>query len=339
MSGLFGTPVGFIAAGEEQRANVDSTLKALKTIGEIAQQPVDADYKRGLTRLHYAEAGAKEAEAADARAMAALEAQFHAQGKNPTVEELNAAPRRPRSQAEQIMAMAEFAESKGAPVRFTGKLRDTAAEILQKEATAGWRDAEVARAAQQTLQAKQTRISNAAAAAAESPQAYMTVLQDPELSQLLPVKQLSGDWNTDRQVLDTIAKAGQDSIRRARLSRQATEIELNTQRTAASVARAEAARDLAKARKVEVEDRAARAIKNGGERSPEAADAKRAATDARRAATEAKFPGIESTPHPLLIGKNRTLPTGERVTIVGINPNGTYRLQKYTGLAAAREED
>jgi hypothetical protein len=325
MADLFGAPVGFLAAGEEQRANVTNTLGALKTMGDIAQQPVDMALKQAHARYYGAEAGLKEAEAANLQMMAQLEAQFHAQGKNPTVEDLARGPQQPQSQADQLMAMAAFAEDRGAPISITGKMRASAATILEHEAIAGYRNAQQQREAQRTLTERQTRVSNVAATAAESPQAYMTVLQDPELSGLLP-RQLTGDWNTDRGVLSTIAKAGQDSIRRARLAQQQQEVGLTAARSQATIANAQASADLAKARRLEVEDRTERIKKNGGERSVEAADAKRSVVEARRAAREAKdrkeFPPMPLDPKLVIPGQSYTGANGTRYTIVGKAANG-----------------
>lgn len=315
MADLFGAPLGFLAGGEEQRANVTNTMGALKAMGEIAQQPADLALKQAHARLFGAEAGLKEAEAADMLAMTQLEARFNAQGKNATAEDLAAEPGRPRSQADYMMQLADFAEQNGAPLRYTGKIRKDASMILEHEAIAGYRDAQRQREQQRYVTERQTRLSNAAAVAAESPQGYMNVLQDPELSQLLPTRQLSGDWNTDRRVLDTIAKAGQDSIRRARLVQQQTEVGLTAQRTQATVASAAASADLARARKDLVIERKNNLIKNGGETSPSAAEARREATAARKAATDAKlrkeFPSAPLDPGARMFNQTYTAADGK----------------------------
>ena len=315
MADLFGAPVGFLAASEEQRANVANTLGALKTMGEISQQPADLALKQSHARYYSAEAAKKEAEAADLQSMARIEAEYNAnaQGRSATVEDL--AADKPKSQAERLVSLADFAEAKGAPVRVTGKLRESASKILEREATGRWREQEAATSARRESIARMKQVSDVASAAAESPQAFLQTIQDPERAKLLPLEQMTGDWAQHQQVLRTIAKAGQDSLARARLEEQQKQTKLMEVRGNAASAASSAAADLARARKAEIEDRTQRVVKNGGEKSAEAAAAKQSATDARRAALEAKarkeFPPAPLDPAARLPGQAYTAADGK----------------------------
>jgi hypothetical protein len=315
MAELFGAPVGFLAAGEEQRANVTNTMAALKSMGEIAQQPADLALKQSHARYYSAEAAQKEAETADLQAMAKLEAEYNAnaQGRNATVGDLGQGP--PKSQAEQLMSFADFAEAKGAPLRVTGKIRKDASAILAQEATARWRGQESATSARRESIAKMQQVSNIASAAAESPQAFLQTIQDPEKAALLPLDKMDGDWAQHQRVLRTIAKAGQDSLARARLEEQQRTTELTKVRTQATVAASAAQADLARARRDEVVDRTQRVIKNGGEKSPEAAAVKQSQVEAQAAALEAKvrkeFPPAPLDPAARLPNTNYTAADGK----------------------------
>ncbi len=290
MADLFGAPVGIIASQENNRQAITSGLANIKTMGDIAQQPAELELKQAQARLFGAEASDKEAAAAASQEMLKLQKEFvegaRANGKEATVDDLEPGTGKPKSQASQLEAFANFADKKGLPPLALAKVREEIAKIYEHEAITDYRSQQARQTEEKRALEHMTRVSNVSAAAAASPRDYALALMNPETRKLLPPG-LTGDYATDKPVLEMITRAGQDSIKAADLARkQADSVQLRL-RAKAAAALSHASADAATARKELTQQVKADVIKNGGEKSQEAKDVKTAATDAKRQATQA----------------------------------------------------
>jgi hypothetical protein len=289
---LFGAPLGIVASQENNRQAITSGLGNLKMLGDIAQQPAELQVKQAQARVLQADAAGKEAEAAAQQRMLELQQEFiqgaRAAGKEATVEDLEPGTGKPKSQASQLEAFANFADKKGMPPMALAKVREEIAKIYEHEAITGYRSQQAMQIEEKRALEHMGRVSNISAAAAASPQDYALALMNPETRKLLPPG-LTGDYATDRPVLEMITRAGQDSIKAADLARkQADSVQARLRSKAAAAASNAAAN--ASTERVNLTKKVSIAIdKNGGEKSQEAKDAKVAATDAKLQETQAKL--------------------------------------------------
>lgn len=329
--GMFGAPTGINASDENIRRNITTGLLAQRTLGEIEQQPAEKRLKEAHADLYAAEASDKRVAAAQAQAMLDLQNRFVAakaerEARGGAVEEGASQGRivsvadvppggfaKPKSAASALEQFAEFAEASGVPPIPLAKVYKEIAEIKQKEAAAGHNNA---RQLNQEVMAKQKQLevlAQVAASAASSPQGYMAVLGNPELKKMLPPG-LTGDYRTDKPILDTVVRAGQDTIQRinadAKRAEDANQASLRDSEKSLNSAR----EALVKAREAEVKRSTAAKIKNGGENSPEAVAAKKALVEARKAVQEAKirkeFPPAPLDPKLRELGKTYTAADG-----------------------------
>lgn len=326
MADLFGAPVGIIASQENNRQAITSGLANIKTMGDIAQQPAELELKQAQARLFGAEASDKEAAAAASQEMLKLQKEFvegaRANGKEATVDDLEPGTGKPKRQASQLEAFANFADKKGLPPLALAKVREEIAKIYEHEAITDYRSQQARQTEEKRQLEHMQRVSNVAAAAAQSPQNYAYAMLNPETRKLLPPG-LSGNYATDKPILDLVTSAGQDSIKAADLARkQADSVQLRL-RAKAAAALSHASADAATARKELTQQVKADVIKNGGEKSPEAKDAKIAAADAKRQETQAKlrkeFPPLIIDPNAREANKMYMLADG-RIARWEVNP-------------------
>ena len=317
MADLFGAPVGIIASQENNRQAITSGLANIKTMGDIAQQPAELELKQAQARLFGAEASDKEAAAAANQEMLKLQKEFiegaRANGKEATVDDLEPGTGKPKSQASQLEAFADYASKKGLPPLALAKVREDIAKIYEHEAITAYRSQQALQTEEKRQLEHMQRVSNVAAAAAQSPQNYAYAMLNPETRKLLPPG-LSGNYATDKPILDLVTSAGQDSIKAADLARkQADSVQLRL-RAKAAAALSHASADAATARKELTQQVKADVIKNGGEKSPEARDVKAAAADAKRQAAQAalrkEFPPLLIDPAAREPGKIYMMPDG-----------------------------
>ena len=292
MADLFGAPVGIVASQENNRQAITSGLANIKTMGDIAQQPAELELKQAQARLFGAEASDKEAAAAASQEMLKLQKEFiqgaKEAGRDATVEGLEPGTGKPKSQASQLEAFANFADKKGLPPLALAKVREEIAKIYEHEAITDYRSQQARQIEEKRALEHMTRVSNISAAAAASPRDYALALMNPETRKLLPPG-LTGDYATDRPVLEMITRAGQDSIKAADLKRKQDDSAQARLRSKAAASASNAAASASQARADLTKQVKADIIKNGGEKSQEAKDAKTVATDAKRAAEQAKL--------------------------------------------------
>lgn len=326
MADLFGAPLGIVASQENNRQAITSGLANIKTMGDIAQQPAELELKQAQARLFGAEASDKEAAAAASQEMLKLQKEFiqgaKEAGRDATVEGLEPGTGKPKSQASQLEAFANFADKKGLPPLALAKVREEIAKIYEHEAITGYRSQQAMQIEEKRALEHMTRVSNISAAAAQSPRDYALALMNPETRKLLPPG-LTGDYATDRLVLEMITRAGQDSIKAADLKRKQEDSVQTRLRSKAAAASSYASADASKARMELTRQVKADIIKNGGEKSQEAKDAKTVATDAKRAAEQAKlrkeFPPLILDPEAREANKMYMLADG-RIARWEVNP-------------------
>ena len=170
MADLFGAPVGIIASQENNRQAITSGLANIKTMGDIAQQPAELELKQAQARLFGAEASDKEAAAAASQEMLKLQKEFvegaRANGKEATVDDLEPGTGKPKSQASQLEAFANFADKKGLPPLALAKVREEIAKIYEHEAITDYRSQQARQIEEKRALEHMTRVSNVSAAAA-----------------------------------------------------------------------------------------------------------------------------------------------------------------------------
>jgi hypothetical protein len=261
-------------------------------LGDIAQQPAELELKQTQARLFQADATSKEAEAVATQQMNELQRQFvlsaREAGKEATVDDLEPGTGKPKSQASALQRFADFAEGRGAPPTVTGKIREQISKIYEHEAITDYRGQQARQIEEKRALEHMGRVANVSAAAAASPRDYALALMNPETRKLLPPG-LTGDYATDRPVLEMITRAGQDSIKAADLKRKQEDSAQARLRSKAAASASSAAADVSRARADLTKQVKNDLVKNGGEKSPEARDARQVATDAKRAAEQAKL--------------------------------------------------
>jgi hypothetical protein len=341
MADLFGAPLGIMAKEESNRATLKSGLEAVKTMGEIAAQPVEMAYKQSLTRTHTAAADAAELAATQARQMQTMQLDWLArrqetqarqqmseaaagQGKIATVADLPPGKSVVQaSQADDLEAFANFASGTMPPMELA-KLRTEIAGIKQKEAAAFSSGASASLNQHKQQVAQFEVVGNVAGAAAANESNYRAIMMSPQ-RQLLP-RELTGNWRTDAPVLRAIEMASQDSIKRANLARELADSEskrrLDGARVSESKARVTTLELTQKTLKRDYEQ----ATKSGGKYSQEALDLKKAQTENAKSLTEARnakmFPPMPLDPELIEVGKTYTGAGGVKYDITGLDAKG-----------------
>lgn len=341
MADLFGAPAGIIAAEEMGQRSGINALNSLKLMGDIASQPAEAEYKRGLGRLHNADAESKEQATADARRLAEIHANIarESEGKLAqtglplTADEIDpeTGRRKQMSPVDQQFEYIEKMRRLGATPTDTAPLLLKTAQTASAVSTAAFREAQKVEREGAARKQQREAIGAIANSLLSNPQTYAQMrLQGtgyPELDQNLP------------PVFNAEAKKVLEFLRDAAMTPdKAQGLKYEAARTASQVATGKAQQAVAAAR-VEVLNKRSTLLKadidhlekTGGKYSPEAIQARadKAKTDKLKTeVTIAKvFPGIPANPEDGEIGENYSLPDGRRVTVVGKTPDNKYILQ------------
>lgn len=323
MADLFGAPLGILAAEENNRASTLSGLKAIEMVGSIAQQPADLALKQAHAREFAAQAAEREAKTADLQRLAGIHAKV-------TGLPLTAEQATKRNPAQELFDYADRMKAAGATEADVLPFIEKGAKVQQQLASAAHAEAQTAE--QQALAAKEGRKRTGAVASAllANPQTYAQMLMsgqvEPELAKNLPK-----DYASAKPILEFISRSAIEADKKE-------ELRLNALRTAATQASAAAATGVAKAR-VSVLEKRGKILQDdvdhlgkvGGKYSPEVIAAKAAEATNKKSLAQARdakmFPGIPVDPKFAEIGKNYTLPGGQRVTLVGKTRDGKYQLQ------------
>jgi len=294
--------------------------------------------------LHNAEAGDKEAAAAASAELLRIQTAVAAENKKSlletglplTADKIDPATGtvRKNDPATQLFNYAAQLEAKGARPDQTLKLKMDATKMQQQQAAAAHAQAQTAE--QQALAAKQQRQQAGAVASAllANPQTYAQMrLQgtgDPVLDANLPPT-----FAAAKPMLEHIRNAAIDADKKEELRLRGITAGAAAQSAAASSRVADARVGVLKVRKDMLTEDLAQAKKTGGKYDPEVQTLKAEkikADIAHKSAVEAaRFPGIPVDSKYAEVGKNYTLPDGRRVTLVGKNSDGSYRLQAVAG--------
>jgi hypothetical protein len=346
VSELFGAPSGIIASDENLRQNLHSGLLAQKTLGEIEQQPAELALKQAHARLFGAEASEKEAAAQLAQQALKLQADFAAetaarqqiitgvpstQGREATVADLPPGGQAHQaSGADQLVQYADFLQRKRAPISMIASVQKQIADIQEKEGIAHYRDSQAANEQFKLTQAKLKSIGGTAAAAAQSPQNYLSILANPQQRQFLPPG-LTGNYTIDKSILEAVSQSSMDAHQQAELKRQQAEDKSKQALRAAEQGQISARISLMKAREDALQVAADLKIKYNGAGSKEAQEAIKARTEAAKArvfAEQLKFaPMLPLDPKSVKDGSLHTLNDKRIVRVVGRDANGMPQLQ------------
>jgi len=313
MSELFGAPSGIIAADKLMADNLrsrndsqKSQLESQELLGKIAMQPAEQARTAAIARNQNAEAIGREQDALVKDQAARMEAEFarqdpqtqarmqlsqmaNSQGKIATVGDLeNGKVPAPKSQADYLERFADYAERRGAPPSQVEKTRAEVSKIREREAIAGWRNAESANMAATQQEKLLERVGNIAAAAALSPANYMAIMGSPQGAKLMGQMPLTGNYEADKPNLEAIAQSTQDALKRQKEEREKLNSESRRKLEAAQEGTTKMNAKTAQDREARLDTAAQQAIKNGGANSPEAAEAKRELIAARLATRVAK---------------------------------------------------
>ena len=224
----------------------------------------------------------------------------------------------------QITALAGLLDTLDRKSVSLAKFHKEIADIAQSEAVGAYRNAQAGDIADKAARAKRKEIGGIAAAAANDPRVYQAMLMDPQAKKLFP-SELTGNYATDRPMLQYIAQASIDADNQADNARNDRDlVSKDTRRKAASAA-SSANSKLAGVRLDIAREVLADIKKYGGDKSAAAVDAKQTASDAKRVATaaaEAKnFPAMPLNEKDIELNKTYTL-NGKRYTAAGKNADG-----------------
>ncbi len=317
---MFGAPYGISAAEDQINQNALSGLKAMHTLGEIQQQPVDMQLKQAHARYYGGLAQEAEAKARDLQTMQQLEAGVAAarlaaaQGQTLTVEDrVPGTAAAQKSLADPLREDLAIMQKLGAPTRMQLPLVEKISQIAQHEAAAA-----SSAATQQTQQVKAgvekaKRISSFAQAALDTPEAYPQ-LKMQAAQEGFKVDALPPEWNA--KALTALRDSGIEAAKMLQLKETASLDAAHKARWGASNAQSAAAVKLAGARTDLVKERLDVLKKTGGEGSPEVKAGReelRLSREALRKARDRKeFPPAPLDPAAREVGKNYTAANGAR---------------------------
>ena len=328
MSELFGAPSGIMAAQQNQLTG----LQAQQAMGQIAMQPAEMSYKQSAARLNNAQAAGSEIQTAQSQAMLDLQrnwmankqeadarqqlvAQGQASGRDATVADLGPTGQvSNRSQADALQQFADFADANGMPPSLMAKTRGEIATIHEHEAVAGYRNSQASFEQFKEQQARLAQIGSIAKAAASGPQQFAQALLDPNTAAMLPQGMNLLSYEQALPHLQHIYQTAQTTQQQLVAERQADVAKVQKQRSTAASAASVAAAEASRARRDLTITYKDAIIKNGGERSTAAKDAKDSAALARKAVTDAKlraeFPPVPLDPGARSFGKSYTAADG-----------------------------
>lgn len=338
MADLFGAPQGIIASNELANQNLLAGLKAQELLGAISMQPADLALKQEHARLYGAQAAQQEFALAQAQGMLRMDERFNkewdarrklsdaaaVEGAIATVADLTdgsaIATLKPGSLYDKSVARLKWLEDQGVPEDLLAKERDKIVLGQEREAIAAYRRGQADQSRETAFNAKRVRIGGIAAAAAQSPATYAAVMLSPERGLLPP--ELTGDYATDRPVLNMIAASSRTAQQQASQRARERELDITARRVKAAEARSEASVRLANARADTQQELLSNLKKYGGATAEATLEQKRTTTAAKKQAADAKlnaaFPPLPLDPKLHVPGKTYTTADGRRVVAEGL---------------------
>ena len=353
---------GIHAQEEANRKSMGFGLEAQVKMGELAMLPVKYQNEQAQARLHTAQAGAAETEAAASASLQEMQKQFliqrqevdarqklseagKASGHLITMDDLPASGSVVNaSQADELEAFANFAKGSLPPMALS-KLRTEIAGIKQKEAAAAHSNATTQTERSKQAVAQMEILGNIAGAAGLSEANYRAIMMSPQRA-MLP-RELTGNYRTDAPILRAIEQASQDSIKRTKLENELLDSQSKRRLDSARVGQAGAAVENLQARTKQVKQDIDMNTKAGGKYSPEVIALKKAQTENQvslAAARKAKmFPPMPITNEDFIPNANGTYPTytfkGQLYDVVGKDAKGKIQLAPHVGSAPAQPVD
>ncbi|MBV5322720.1 MAG: hypothetical protein JZU60_02660 [Ilumatobacteraceae bacterium] len=353
---------GIHAQEEANRKSMGFGIDVQQKMGELAMLPAKYESIQAQARLHTAQAGAAETEAASAKSLLDVQKRFmeYSQEKDARAQLSEAGKASGRlltmddlpksgsvvnaSQADELEAFANFAKGSLPPMAMS-KLRTEIATIKQKEAAAAHSQATTRTEQSKQMVAQMETLGNIAGAAGLSEANYRAIMLSPQRA-MLP-RELTGNYRTDAPVLRAIEQASQDSIKRAKLENELLDSQSKRRLDGARTGQAGAAISNLEARTKQIKQDIAQAEKTGGKYSPEAIELRKAQTKNQLSlakAREAKmFPPMPITNEDFIPNANGTYPTytfkGQLYDVVGKDAKGKIQLAPHVGSAPATPVD
>lgn len=307
MDATWGAPGGIELREAGNRASLASGLQAQKMLGDIAAQPAELQYKQAQARLVGAQATGAETANANALMMLGLDKQFNQEynarqtltdaaansGVTATVADLRngsaTATLAPTSLYDRSIARIKWMEAQGLPESLIAPERDKVATGLEHQSIASYRSAQTGEINFKQQQARLSQIGGIARAASASPEQFAQAMLNPDTAALLPkgmgmlsyeqaLPHLTQIYTSAMTSQQQATEANQAQTRTARTLLDQSTIARNAATASAAVARA----DLTKTYQTNI-------VKNGGDKSSSAADARDSANTARDNADAAKF--------------------------------------------------
>jgi len=220
---MYGAPIGFIAQEEQANKTALLQLQAEETMGKLAEIPADIRLKNAQAANLEGQAAARGAEGADlaemdryerevrmARALKVSRQVAADQGRDATIEDLNASD--PARVSDPMLELYNHMVASGAPSRLTAPLAEKIAKVQENESTAAYR---AGQARVQQLEAESRladQIGTMAQTALASPEGYaqMRLLATQQGAKLPPgmkkiIDSLPQDWNAAKRMLTPLA--------------------------------------------------------------------------------------------------------------------------------------
>lgn len=338
MADLFGAPQGIIASNELANQNLMTGLKARELIGAIEAQPAERLLKEAQARLYGAQAGQLEFQQEQQNRMLALDRAFEAehqalkeldaaaaaQGTIATVDHLTNGSAvqtlAPSSLYTKSVDRLRWLERQGVPQSVIAAERDKIVLGQEREAIAAYRQNQAAQLEETAATARRTRIGGIAATAAVNPQNYAAVMLSPD-RELLP-KELTGNYVTDRPILQTIADSSRTAQQQSAQKLRERELRTTEKRVEAVTARSAATARLATARAETQVEVLSNLKKYGGPNAEATLEQKRTTTAAKQQAADAKynaaFPALPLDPKLHVPGTTYRIADGRRVIAEGV---------------------
>lgn len=316
-TGLFGAPIGILAAGEEQDRDIKTTALAAKTLGDLAQVPAEIDLKNAQAGHFRALTGVQQQKYSDAALMTQLEAGARAQGRTADVNDLAKAR---TSVADPIQKFYDYAVGQGAPLRITAPLAKQIAEIKEKEGMAAYREGQAA-ASDLDQQAKvAARVGAIAKTAMDSPQGYDQMRLLLSQAKNLPpqtksfIDSLPADWESGKARLAPLVQSSMTAKDQIAAQQKERELKEKEKLTASTIARNTATAASAGAHVENLRERTTQLRKAGGEGTPAQVAAQEQLAEARARKMEADqlktSPYVPLDKSAVTAGKTYTLRDG-----------------------------
>lgn len=290
---MFGAPIGTMAAQDQERQNLQGSLAALATIGELEQVQGKKALTQAQTGYYEAQTGKLRTAQDDLLLLADYEKAAAAAGSEAASEgryadHTDVERHMPRSNAAPLQRLYNLMLQKGAPSRMLIPLAEDIAKITSTEALAQERSGQALRHQLTAEQQAAEQVGQFVQMGIDSPQGYaqMRLLAaqpgmnlPPQLKEMLDV--LPQDWKRGREVLRPFVVQSMKLKDAVEMKQKEDKLASDLATAATTRARNVAAATQSQARTTLVKEQTSVLKKLGGEGSPTAQAASEALTAAR----------------------------------------------------------